>query len=92
MTFNHRGFSKETTFDSGPLAISGQKQLEDTSEIEWRIFYFEDRTTWVRLRLMLTSSTKSEQNLKFLGAPPYNLPETVVSRGGWNRVFPDCTD
>ena len=64
MTFNHRGFSKETTFDSGPLAISGQKQLEETSEFEWRIFYFDDRATWVRLRLMLTSSTKSEQNSK----------------------------
>ena len=48
MTFKHRGFSKETTFDSGPLAISGQKQLEDTSQIEWRIFYFDDRATWVR--------------------------------------------
>ena len=34
----------------------------------------------------------TELNLKFLGAPPYNLPETVVSRGGWNRVLPDCSD
>ena len=34
----------------------------------------------------------AELNRKFLGAPPHKLPETVVSRGGWNRAFPDCTE
>ena len=44
-----RCFSKETTFDSGPVAIFGQKQLEDTSEIEWEKSSEKNRTTWVGL-------------------------------------------
>ena len=67
MTSNPTGFSKETTFDSGPLSIFGQKQLEDTSEIEWEKSFEPNRTTWARLILMLTSSTnpwRKSQNFK----------------------------
>ena len=49
MTSNYRSFSFETTFDSGPLAIFGQKQLEDTSEIEWEKSFEMNRCTWVGL-------------------------------------------